>query len=214
MHNALTPPPPPTTITANSYVSADNGTSWTACAGIPSGAGGSATDNPVADRVNPRAFYHVHRGVLYRSADGGRTFTAGASVPAASNFLRAASDRSGHLWLPTATGLYRSTDGGASATRLASFNVVHSVALGQAAPAAAYPTLFVHGEHAAAPGNPAFYRSTDEGSTWTRVNDWAHQVSSVQGASASRRLRVHAALDYMATECARGVRSASRDFLP
>ncbi|HSC89092.1 MAG TPA: hypothetical protein VLC09_17540 [Polyangiaceae bacterium] len=177
--------------------STNNGGTWTASTGI------SATlpklpPKPVADRVNPQAFYalDVMSGVVYRSSDAGVSFTAGSTVLPhatadwyASNFeLASVPDNEGHLWAAVAdgnssgsaggAGLYRSTDGGASFTPVAAAAITGAFRVGFGAPMASspYPAIFVVG---IVDGVDGIFRSTDEGATWTRVNDDQHRFGLI-----------------------------------
>ncbi|MFJ8544214.1 WD40/YVTN/BNR-like repeat-containing protein [Streptomyces sp. NPDC093586] len=152
--------------------SADNGTTWSEVPSFPKGA------VPVADPVDPALFYayDTDAGVLLASTDGGRTFTARATgLPSGdSQFkLAAAPGRSGDLWLSAKeNGLHRSTDGGATFTRVTSCRSSHTLGFGKAADGAGYPAIYQVGSTGA---GTAVHRSDDEARTWTRINDDQHQ---------------------------------------
>ncbi|MEV7090724.1 1,4-beta-glucanase [Streptomyces sp. NPDC093085] len=154
------------------FRSTDNGASWTEIATFPRGA------EPVADPVNPRIFYayDTEGGAVLRSTDGGATFARGASgLPAGDVQFRiaAAPGRSGDLWLSAKwNGLYRSTDGGTSFTKVPSCWGSYALGFGKEAPGAAYPAVFQTG---ATEDFIGVYRSDDTGASWTRINDDAHQ---------------------------------------
>ncbi|CAL9407233.1 Xyloglucanase [Streptomyces sp. enrichment culture] len=153
--------------------SADNGTTWTEVPSFPQGA------TPVADPVDPARFYayDTGTGTLYASTDGGRSFTARATgLPAGDSQyeLVAAPGRSGDLWLSTKeNGLYRSTDGGAAFRKVTSCRTSHTLGFGKAADGAHYPAIYQVGSLDAV--LTAVHRSDDEGRTWVRINDDAHQ---------------------------------------
>ncbi|MBN2754099.1 MAG: hypothetical protein JXR81_04450 [Candidatus Goldbacteria bacterium] len=161
--------------------SVNNGSSWTTCAGSP-----PAGFSPVADRVNSAKFYLYDgvTGTLWRSIDSGATFAAGASglptVPSwalADGVCAAAPDNEGHVWITTAAGgLYRSTDSGATATKVNSVSEAYRIGFGMAASGYTYPAIYLQGVVGGALG---FYRSIDTGATWERINTDANQYGTV-----------------------------------
>lgn len=181
------------------YRSADNGATWSEVASFPKGAA------PVADPVDPARFYafDTTTGTLHASTDGGRTFTARATGLSSGDTefqLAAAPGRSGDLWLSLKyNGLYRSTDGGAAFTKVASCWASYTLGFGKAARGASYPALFMVGSTESI---TAVYRSDDEAKTWTRINDDRHQWGWI-GATITGDPRVHGRV-YIATN-GRGV---------
>jgi xyloglucan-specific exo-beta-1,4-glucanase len=153
------------------YRSTNNGTSWTNCNGV------SITDGvPVADPVNNTKFYAYNNsdGKIYVSTDGGANFSAsGSPGTGGSKIIRTVPGREGHLWVALYTGgLTRSTNSGASFTKLSAVTSCDAVGLGKAAPSAAYETVYIWG---VVGGVTGIFRSIDQGVTWTRINDDAHQ---------------------------------------
>ncbi|MFD5545017.1 cellulose binding domain-containing protein, partial [Streptomyces sp. NPDC127079] len=83
----------------------------------------------------------------------------------------------GDVWLAggapdRAYGLWHSTDGGATFTRLSDVDQADTIGFGKAAPGASYQTLYTSAKIGGVRG---IFRSTDRGATWTRINDDAHQ---------------------------------------
>jgi photosystem II stability/assembly factor-like uncharacterized protein len=150
------------------YYSRDRGATWTACQGLP------GRVRVVADRVNPVKFYALDAGKLYVSMDGGARFTVTSAVlPTERGRLRAMPDQEGDLWLMLGnTGVYHSTDSGASFTRLASVQTAESLGFGKAAPGRNFPALYLLGKVSGVQG---IFRSDDAGETWVRINDDRHQ---------------------------------------
>ncbi|MGC2638320.1 MAG: hypothetical protein WA294_14145 [Acidobacteriaceae bacterium] len=166
--------------------SLDNGNTWTATQGIPYGA------VVYADKETPNLFY------AYASYGSGANFYRGtvdttnntavftqvnttALPPVAGcygsgcgvvdvNFAKA-----GDIWIPLGSnGLWHSTDAGVTWTQAANAPYANSVAVGAASPWTGQEAVFLYGE--AAPSDAmAIYRSDDNGKTWVRVNDDAHQ---------------------------------------
>jgi hypothetical protein len=170
-------------------VSLDRGRTWRKVEGLRKSADvpdWSASDlQPAADRVDPKrvVIYDALEGVIYVSSDGGVTFQKGAkSLPPIPNYALMVADveavphHSGHLWMSTGKALYRSTDGGRTASPVGSVEESYGVGIGKAAPGAAYPTIFLSGK---VNGTKGVFRSTDEGSHWVRVSDPEHQYGVV-----------------------------------
>jgi photosystem II stability/assembly factor-like uncharacterized protein len=124
-------------------------------------------------------------GTVYASSDGGATFVERAArLPkdngnpgwTAEAKPKAVPGHEGDLWLPLESGLYRSTDFGASFTRLASIDSAPLVGFGMAAQGSSYPTMYAAGT---VKGVYGIFRSKDAGSSWARINDVAHQFGAL-----------------------------------
>ncbi|MFE6281897.1 cellulose binding domain-containing protein [Streptomyces sp. NPDC057877] len=150
------------------------GSSWSASSGIPAGA------IVESDRVDPRTFYGFKSGTFYVSTDGGATFTASAAtgLPGGDSVrFKALPGTKGDIWLAGGEeggtyGLWHSTNGGTSFTKLANVAEADTIGFGKAAPGASYQTLYTSAEIGGVRG---VFRSTDQGTSWTRINDDAHQ---------------------------------------
>ncbi|MFF7486180.1 cellulose binding domain-containing protein [Streptomyces luteogriseus] len=150
------------------------GTSWQASAGIPAGA------IVESDRVDPKTFYGFKSGKFYVSTDGGATFkeSAAGGLPGGDSVrFKALPGGKGDVWLAGgatdgAYGLWHSTDGGTSFTKLPNVEQADTVGFGKAAPGASYQTLYTSAKIGGVRG---VFRSTDKGASWTRINDDAHQ---------------------------------------
>ncbi|MFG2366317.1 cellulose binding domain-containing protein [Streptomyces mirabilis] len=157
------------------------GTSWSASGGIPSGA------LVESDRVDPKTFYGFKSGKFYVSSDGGATFTASAAtgLPSGDSVrFKALPGAKGDVWLAGgasdgAYGLWHSTDGGASFTKLSNVDQADTIGFGKAATGASYQTLYTSAKIGGVRG---IFRSTDKGASWTRINDDAHQWGWTGGA--------------------------------
>ncbi|MCC9705677.1 cellulose binding domain-containing protein [Streptomyces sp. MNU76] len=150
------------------------GTTWSASSGIPSGA------IVESDRVDPRTFYGFKSGKFYVSTDGGATFTASnaTGLPSGDSIrFKALPGVKGDVWLAGgatdgAYGLWHSTDGGATWTKLSGVEQADTIGFGKAATGASYQTLYTSAKIGGVRG---IFRSTDKGATWTRINDDAHR---------------------------------------
>ncbi|MFJ5136826.1 RICIN domain-containing protein [Streptomyces sp. NPDC088707] len=154
------------------YRSTDKGASWSKVQGL-------GTDAVViADRSSARTFYSLSGGTLHASTDGGATFTTRATnLPAGR--LTAVPGVAGDLWIAgSAKGLLHSTDAGRTFTTLTTVRDASALGFGKAAPGASYQALYLIGTVKDVTG---VFRSTDQGATWLRVNDDAHQWGAIGG---------------------------------
>jgi oligoxyloglucan reducing-end-specific cellobiohydrolase len=78
--------------------------------------------------------------------------------------------------LPLGTnGLYHSSNGGVTWTKIANVSVCNSMGIGSPAPAAGSPqSIFIYGT-ASPLGISALYRSDNNGASWLQINDTLHQ---------------------------------------
>ena len=168
---------------AGVHVSTTFGSSWTKSTGVPVGA------RVESDRVNPLKFYAWSGGTFYASTDGGVTFTASAAtgLPTAAARFGAVFGREGDIWLAGGEtngtyGLWHSTNGGTSFTKLSGVAEADTIGFGKAAPGTTYPALY---SSAKIGGVRGIYRSIDAGASWVRINDdqhqWGHTNETISG---------------------------------
>ena len=94
--------------------------------------------------------------------------------------------REGDIWLTAgAGGLFHSTNSGRSFTPIGHVTYAVKVAVGKAYSDTSYPTVYLVGEINYVYG---FYRSTNAGSTWVRINDDGHQFGGVNALAADPNL--------------------------
>jgi hypothetical protein len=156
------------------YHTTGYGSSWSASTGVPQGA------RVASDRVDPKTFYAFKSGTFYVSTDAGATFkaTAATGLPSSDSVrFKAVPGIKGDIWLAGgdttgAYGLWHSTNGGASFTKLSNVDQADTIGFGKAAPGASYQTLYTSAEIGGVRG---IFRSTDEGASWVRINDDQHQ---------------------------------------
>jgi xyloglucan-specific exo-beta-1,4-glucanase len=159
------------------HYSTTRGSSWTASTGVPNGA------VVESDRVNPKIFYAYAAGKFYTSKDGGATFTASAAtLPTGRLHFAAVAGTEGEVWFAGESGLLKSTDAGATFTKVASVTSGINVAFGKAAPGAAHKAVFLVGT---VDGVTGVFRSDDAGESWVRINDDAHQYGNMGDALAA-----------------------------
>ncbi|GAB3434563.1 cellulose binding domain-containing protein [Flindersiella endophytica] len=148
------------------------GTSWSQAQGLPTNA------IVESDRVNPMKFYGFSGSQFYVSTNGGQTFTqtAASGLPSGGKF-KAVRGREGDIWLAGSTGLFHSTNSGASFTKVASVTGdALNVGFGAAAPGSTYPAVFTV---ATIDGVKGVFRSDNGGSSWVRINDDQHQYGNM-----------------------------------
>lgn len=170
------------------YYSTNNGSSWTASTGIPAGA------TIAADKVNPKVYYGESAGTFYVSTNGGASFTATVTnLPATGTVsIKALPGVAGDVWVTggssTGTsGIWHSTNQGTSFTQLSSVSAALNLGFGKSATSGGYLALY---SIATVGGVQGIFRSDDEGATWTRINDAAHQWGNI-GAAITGDLNVY-----------------------
>jgi photosystem II stability/assembly factor-like uncharacterized protein len=159
----------------------DMGATWTAATGIPAGAAVRS------DRVDPARFYGFANGTFFVSRDGGATFMASRATGLSSaGRFNATPGRAGDVWLAGdpgdaggPAGLWHSTDGGTTFTKVRDVTMADDVGFGRAAPGHSYPALFTS---AIVDGVHAVFRSDNEGRSWVRITDARHQFASTNQA--------------------------------
>jgi photosystem II stability/assembly factor-like uncharacterized protein len=158
-------------------VTTNSGSSWTISNGLPVNA------DIASDRVNGQKFYAFLKGTFYVSTDAGKTFTASKAtgLPTAEKVdVKAVSGKEGDVWLAGREGgLWHSTDGGTTFTKLTNVDAAYVVGFGKAAEGKNYSALYITGK---IDGVMGFFRSDDAGATWIRINDDQHGYGAVDTA--------------------------------
>ncbi|HRK21513.1 MAG TPA: xyloglucanase [Fimbriimonadaceae bacterium] len=147
------------------HLTLDRGQTWVRCQGAPE------RGRVFADKADPTRFLIHDReaGRTYISPDGGRTFQPGANgLPTEGGKIQAAWGKRGHFWYPSSQGIFRSIDGGNTFQKVEGAEFGEQIGFGKEAPGKTYPTLYLIGR---VKGIVGVFRSTDEGATWTRIND-------------------------------------------
>ena len=138
------------------------------------------TLTPFADRMDDLRLYlwdNTGKRIL-TSTDGGVNFSVIATgVNSAFAALAAVPGKNGHVWARAGgSGLYQSTNFGASFTKISSVTAVYQMGFGRAAASGTYPAIFIWGNVSGVVG---FFRSDNAGTTWTRINDSLHQFGAI-----------------------------------
>jgi photosystem II stability/assembly factor-like uncharacterized protein len=167
----------------------NRGASWTPITlpDLPANQSGSHNDPHLnrrvitADRVLDNTFYYYHKdNGVYRSVDGGATWTRMANTNGQQGFpwgyfgviLESVPGRAGHLWMTPGihTGasypMKRSSDGGASWNDVPGVEDVTSFGFGKAASANGYPAVYIQG---VVNGVSGIYRSINGGDSWLKL---------------------------------------------
>jgi hypothetical protein len=155
------------------YYSTNNGSTWKAATGI------SFNARPVSDYETDNRFfaYNSSDGFLYYSTNG-TSFSKGAYTGASggSQHIRTAPGFTGHVWVALyGGGLAYTTNGTSTSTafiKLSSVTACSAVGFGKTATGATYPTVYIWGTIGGVEG---VYRSINQGASWTRINDDAHE---------------------------------------
>ncbi len=156
------------------HFSTNNGSSWTQSVGIPAGA------RVGSDRVNSMKFYGFANGTFYVSTNGGANFTAAATGLPGSAKFKAVPGHEGDVWLAGGEGgLWRSTNSGASFTRVSNVEEANTIGFGRAAPGQTYMAIYSSAQVNSIRG---IFRSDDMGASWVRINDDLHQYGSTDAA--------------------------------
>jgi photosystem II stability/assembly factor-like uncharacterized protein len=122
------------------------------------------------------------------STNGAKSFfpTAATFADESKGELSATPGMVGDLWLAAhQDGLYHSTNGGASFTRLESVRQADSLGFGKSAAGQNFPALYLAGQIGDSHG---LFRSDDVGVTWTRINDDQHQYGAISQVTGDPRV--------------------------
>jgi len=171
------------TESGGTFWSTDRGASWTGCKGLPEKA------RLCSDRADPKVFYAFdHKGgAVFLSRDGGATFastTTGLPTSDEGRDLAAVPGMSGHLFLCTDAGLFRSVDTSGKFEKVAGVDKAPRIGFGKAAAGKEHPAIFIVGFVSGAYG---FYRSDDAGASWARINDDQHQFANISSIAGDMR---------------------------
>lgn len=178
------------------YTSADKGATWTQSANTAELAG-----FPVkADKVAKGTFYvyNCGTGVFYRSVDYGKTWTAvNSDMAKLDNYAYTSGrtfvspDAEGDIWVTqginiggvawtgtTDPGVFHSTDGGATFTKIDGMDYAYYIGFGKGK-TAGKSAIYLTGIESQSDPVKALYRSDDQGATWTAIDDKYHKFGAV-----------------------------------
>ncbi|KAL4867506.1 hypothetical protein BDV12DRAFT_209874 [Aspergillus spectabilis] len=140
----------------------------TAVSSLPSGA------VIASDKKDNAYFYGGSGGSIYVSSNTGSSFTRTATLGSSSavNGIRAHPSIAGDVWASTDTGLWHSTDHGASFTRVSSsVTAGWSFGLGAPSPSGSYAVIY---GFFTVDGVTGLFKSEDKGASWAQISDAEH----------------------------------------
>jgi hypothetical protein len=163
----------------------DSGASWKPVSGLPNGPTGPwYWGQPLAaDKVDGNTFYYFNSGQVYRSTDGGASFSVvNSSLPRDdwSNLrcrLKTVPGVKDEVWLSLDwNGLFRSIDGGKTLVKLPSVERSHLFAFGKPQTGSTTPALYLYGKVAGM--GEGIFRSLDKGQTWTSIGSRSNPIGN------------------------------------
>ena len=164
------------------YYSSDRGRSWKPSAGWPSGRDQQLI--AISDKAIDGVYYVFDRiGNILASGDGGANFQLIVSgLPKVEGWervqLAVVPGRVRDFWLAAPYGLLHSADSKTPMTGMKNVTVAWAVGFGAPLIQGGYPTVYLWGKVKKQEG---IWRSDDEGQSWVRINDDAHQFGSIDG---------------------------------
>jgi len=169
-------------------VTRDGGHSWHDVAGLPDRLISDVWNwqTPLAaDGAQANVFYVYGGGQVYKSTDGGASFTVSASgLPGGGQALVTVPGQGGDVWLALGDqGLSHSSDGGLTFHALPPVKQASLFAVGKAAPKSKNATLYLDG--ALSNGRKGIFRSLDGGVSWEAINDPREPVGDDPNAMAA-----------------------------
>ena len=169
-------------------VTRDGGRSWQDVTGLPDNLipGVWNWQTPLAaDGAQAGVFYVCHDTQVYKSTDGGASFTVSASgLPNGGQALVTVPGQAGDVWLAAGDwGLSHSSDGGLTFHPLPAVKQASLLAAGKAAPGRKSAALYLDG--ALADGRKGIFQSVDGGVSWKAINDPREPVGDDPNAMAA-----------------------------
>lgn len=152
----------------------DGGASWSKVSGLPNGPHGpwNLTQSLAADTVEGNTFYYYYNDTVYRSTDGGASFTAMSSLNGKNEWhiLKTMPGVKGEVWAAfDKRGIYRSSDGGKTFSKLDGVERAYLFAFGKPQPRSSIPAVYVYGKITGM--GDGIFRSLDRGKTWKNIGD-------------------------------------------
>lgn len=152
----------------------DGGVSWSRVWGLPNGPKGTwYWGQPLAaDKVDSNTFYYYSDGKVYRSSDGGASFSVVNSSLSSEDWsmLKTVPGNQREVWLSlNRNGLYRSKDGGTTFAKIAGVERAYLFAFGKPQPGSTIAALYLYGK--VSDLGEGIFRSLDNGKTWISIGD-------------------------------------------
>ncbi|BAY25007.1 glycosyl hydrolase BNR repeat-containing protein [Calothrix sp. NIES-2100] len=151
----------------------NNGASWSKVSGLPYGPQGPwYWGQPLAADKVSNVFYYYSNGKVYRSSNGGASFSVVNSSLAIERWsmLKTVPGVNGEVWVSLNwNGLHRSTDAGKTFTKIPLVERAYLFAFGKPQPGSTIPALYLYGKIAGL--GEGVFRSLDNAKTWTTISD-------------------------------------------
>lgn len=147
----------------------NNGATWANCTGLPTSFTGPWNwSQPLcSDAVDGNIFYFYKEGKIYKTVDKGASWTVINSVLGWESTWCSLRNIPGELWLSLNNGgLYRSTNGGITFTRIPSVTKARLLDFGKPKPGTSTPILYLHGVVSGL--GEGIFMSPDLGVTWIK----------------------------------------------
>ncbi|KAG8991028.1 hypothetical protein FRB94_012886 [Tulasnella sp. JGI-2019a] len=159
--------------TSNGLVVSKYTSAFAAVSGVP-----STTTVIASDKVVDALFYAANGNTFYVSTNSGTTFAATAGTLGSSTTpvkIAVNPTVAGDVWVSSDTGLYHTLNNGTSFTAVAGFTATWSISIGAPKTTGAYPSVYAVGTLS---GTVGYWRSDDEGVSWTRLDDATHAFAA------------------------------------
>jgi len=158
--------------TSNGVMKSQNQASFATVSAVPAGA------VIASDKKNGTVLYAASGSKFYRSSDTGSTWTSTtAGTITTPSHIAVSPFTAGELWLSGNTGIFHSTNYGATFTALPTVSNAWAVAAGAPKSSGGTPSLYTA---ATINGVNALYR-TDDQSNWIMISDATHGFGSTSG---------------------------------
>ncbi|HHP7231493.1 MAG TPA: WD40/YVTN/BNR-like repeat-containing protein [Xenococcaceae cyanobacterium] len=185
---------------AQPLVSQDGGISWQLVLGLPDGIKGPWNWNQplAADGAKGDRFYYYDQGQFYRSDNAALSFDPiGAKLPISDKYiLQTIPEKSGEIWLSLdQQGLYHSTDGGASFTKIATVTTAHLLSIGKSLEGDRAYSPYIYGT--LADGTSGLFTLLNAGQTWQQISQGENSPRALLAIEASKQ---QAGLVFAATD--------------
>jgi xyloglucan-specific exo-beta-1,4-glucanase len=159
----------------------NGGMYWQKVLGLPNGVKGpwNWSQSLVADGVNGDRFYYYADGTVYRSDDGGLSFSpVNTSLPEEDwHSIKTLPGVEGEVWVSVdKQGLYRSSDGGKTFSKISQVERANLFAFGKPPDGSTIPTLYLYGT--LANQGEGIFLSLDRGITWNDISEPNHPIAN------------------------------------